>query len=135
MNAHNKTDFIQRSIVHSKIQVVTHHYRRISCSQYLLQVQVQAQPKCSNALTQRMIPYSHNGSQFKVSESNAALTLTKMSTMHNFTYRFAHIFQSTFASTHSRSQRSFKACNGAECKCMLTGPTGQILGVVMHGSQ
>ncbi|KAG5577090.1 hypothetical protein H5410_057224 [Solanum commersonii] len=24
-------------------------------------MQVQAQPKCSNVLTQRMIPYSHNG--------------------------------------------------------------------------
>ncbi|KAG5572258.1 hypothetical protein H5410_062024 [Solanum commersonii] len=50
---------MQRSNVHSKIQVVTQQYQRISCSQYLLQMQVQAQPKCSNALTQGMISYSH----------------------------------------------------------------------------
>ncbi|KAG5580288.1 hypothetical protein H5410_050915, partial [Solanum commersonii] len=34
---------MQRSIVESKIQVVTHYYYRISSSQYLLQMQVQAQ--------------------------------------------------------------------------------------------
>ncbi|KAG5571190.1 hypothetical protein H5410_060956 [Solanum commersonii] len=33
---------IQGSIVYSKIQVVTHHYQRFSCLQYLLLVQVQA---------------------------------------------------------------------------------------------
>ncbi|KAG5599494.1 hypothetical protein H5410_030864 [Solanum commersonii] len=79
-------------------------------------MQIQAQPKCSNALTQRMIPYSHNDSQFKASESNAILTLTKMNIMHNFTHMFTRIFQSTLTSAHSRSQRSFKDCNGAECK-------------------
>ncbi|KAG5619826.1 hypothetical protein H5410_005044, partial [Solanum commersonii] len=48
MNAHNKTQFtFQRSIVHSKIQVVTHQYQRILCSQYLTQMQVQAQLKCN----------------------------------------------------------------------------------------
>ncbi|KAG5606188.1 hypothetical protein H5410_027680 [Solanum commersonii] len=62
-----------------------------------------------------MIPYSHNGSQFKASESDAMLTLTK-TTMHNFTHSFTHIFQSIFASAHSRSQRSFESCNGAERK-------------------
>ncbi|KAG5610224.1 hypothetical protein H5410_021505, partial [Solanum commersonii] len=31
--------------MYSKIQVVTHHYQRFSCSQYLLLVQVQAQQK------------------------------------------------------------------------------------------
>ncbi|KAG5585548.1 hypothetical protein H5410_045982 [Solanum commersonii] len=40
-----------RSIVYSKIQIVTHHYQRFSCSQYLLLVQVQAQQKYLNALT------------------------------------------------------------------------------------
>ncbi|KAG5612057.1 hypothetical protein H5410_023338 [Solanum commersonii] len=63
-------------------------------------MQVQAQPKCSNALTQRMIPYSHNGSQFKASESNATPTFTKMNTMHNFTHKFARIIQSTLALAH-----------------------------------
>ncbi|KAG5581769.1 hypothetical protein H5410_052396 [Solanum commersonii] len=91
------TLLMQRSIVHSKIQVVTHHYQRISCSQYLLKMQVQAQQKCSNALTQRKIPYSHNGSQFKVLDSNAMLTLTQ------------------------DQKGFFKACNGAECKCMAFG--------------
>ncbi|KAG5631727.1 hypothetical protein H5410_003444 [Solanum commersonii] len=52
MNAHNKTQFTyERSNVHSKIQVVTYQYQIISCSQYLLQMQVQAQPKWSNAFT------------------------------------------------------------------------------------
>ncbi|KAG5605590.1 hypothetical protein H5410_027082 [Solanum commersonii] len=82
---------MKRSIVHSKIQVMTHQYQRTSCSQYLLQMQVQAQPKCSNALTQGMIPYSHNGSQFTASESHAKLTLTKKNTMHNFIHRFARV--------------------------------------------
>ncbi|KAG5589975.1 hypothetical protein H5410_040489 [Solanum commersonii] len=30
--------------------------------------------------------FTHNGSQFKVLESNATLTLTKMNTMHDFTH-------------------------------------------------
>ncbi|KAG5590888.1 hypothetical protein H5410_041402 [Solanum commersonii] len=47
---------MQRSIVYSKIQVVTHHYQRFSISQYSLQIQVQAQQWYSNALTQIMIP-------------------------------------------------------------------------------
>ncbi|KAG5585675.1 hypothetical protein H5410_046109 [Solanum commersonii] len=41
------------------------------------------------------------------SKSNATLTLTRMNTIHNFTHRFARIFQSTFVSTHSISKRSF----------------------------
>ncbi|KAG5578671.1 hypothetical protein H5410_058805 [Solanum commersonii] len=36
--------------------------------------------------------FTHNGQQFKVPESNATLTLTKMNTMHAFTHRFAYIF-------------------------------------------
>ncbi|KAG5632164.1 hypothetical protein H5410_003881 [Solanum commersonii] len=44
------------SIMYSKIQVVTHHYQIFSNSQYLLLMQVQAQQKYLNALTQRMIP-------------------------------------------------------------------------------
>ncbi|KAG5599016.1 hypothetical protein H5410_030386 [Solanum commersonii] len=100
---------MQRSIVYSRTQVVTHHYQRISSLQYLLQMQVQAQLKCSSSLTQRMIPFSYTMvQQFKVLESNAMLTLTKMSIMHDFTHRFACNFQSKFVSTHSRSQRSFQ---------------------------
>ncbi|KAG5599581.1 hypothetical protein H5410_030951, partial [Solanum commersonii] len=79
-------------------------------------MQVQAQLKYSNAPTERMIPYSHKSSQFKASESNGTITLTKMNLMHDFTHKFAHIFHSTLASAHSRSQRSFKAGNGAKCK-------------------
>ncbi|KAG5599833.1 hypothetical protein H5410_031203 [Solanum commersonii] len=79
-------------------------------------MQVQAQPKCSKALTQGMIPYSHNGLQFNASKSDTMLTLTKMNTMYAFTHRFARIFQSTFVSAHSRSKVHVKACNGAEYK-------------------
>ncbi|KAG5585128.1 hypothetical protein H5410_045562 [Solanum commersonii] len=103
---------MQRSNVHSKIQVATHQYQRTSCSQYLLQIQVQAQPKCSIALTQGLIPYSHNGSQFKASELDATLTLKKKNTLHNFTHRFARIFQSAFVLAHSLSKRSFQATFG-----------------------
>ncbi|KAG5600607.1 hypothetical protein H5410_031977 [Solanum commersonii] len=98
---------MERSNVHSMFQVVPHHYQRISSSHYFLQMQLQAQLKCSNALTQRMIP-SYNGSQFKALKSNATLSLAKMNTMHDFTHRFVRIFQSTHASAHSRSQRSFQ---------------------------
>ncbi|KAG5580424.1 hypothetical protein H5410_051051 [Solanum commersonii] len=48
---------MQGSIVYPNIQVVTHHYQRFSSSQYLLQMQVQAQQKHSNGLTQRMMPF------------------------------------------------------------------------------
>ncbi|KAG5629999.1 hypothetical protein H5410_001716 [Solanum commersonii] len=68
-------------------------------------MEVEAQPDCSNALTQRMIPYSNNDSLFKASKSDATLTLTKMNTMHAFSHRFARIFQSTFVLAHSRSKR------------------------------
>ncbi|KAG5586307.1 hypothetical protein H5410_046741 [Solanum commersonii] len=60
MNTHNKTQFAYAKIKCAlKNQVVTHQYQRISSSQHLLQMQVQAQPKCSNTLTQGMISYSH----------------------------------------------------------------------------
>ncbi|KAG5609696.1 hypothetical protein H5410_020977 [Solanum commersonii] len=69
-------------------------------------MQVQTQQKCSNSLTQTMIPYSHTMVQsFKALESRSTLTLTKINTIHDFTYKFALIFQSTFASAHSRSKR------------------------------
>ncbi|KAG5615488.1 hypothetical protein H5410_015312, partial [Solanum commersonii] len=41
----------QGSLVYSKIQIVTPRYQRLSCSKYLLLVQVQAQQKYLNALT------------------------------------------------------------------------------------
>ncbi|KAG5599816.1 hypothetical protein H5410_031186, partial [Solanum commersonii] len=60
MNVHTGFNLLmQGSIVYSKTQVVTHHYQRFSSSQHLLQMQVQAQLRYSNALTQRMISYSH----------------------------------------------------------------------------
>ncbi|KAG5600312.1 hypothetical protein H5410_031682 [Solanum commersonii] len=43
---------MRRSNVHSKFQVVTHHYQRISSSLYLLQMKVQAQLKQLFQLTQ-----------------------------------------------------------------------------------
>uniref|UniRef100_A0A0V0HMQ9 Putative ovule protein n=1 Tax=Solanum chacoense TaxID=4108 RepID=A0A0V0HMQ9_SOLCH len=88
---------MQGSIVHSKIQVVTHHYQRISSSLYLLQMQVQAQQRYSNALTKRMIPYSHTMVQsIKVPKSRSTLTVKNINTMHDFTHRFALIFQWIF---------------------------------------
>ncbi|KAG5571401.1 hypothetical protein H5410_061167 [Solanum commersonii] len=46
MNAHTRLNLLmRRSNVHSKIQVVTHHYQRISSLLYLLQMQVQAQQR------------------------------------------------------------------------------------------
>ncbi|KAG5628685.1 hypothetical protein H5410_000402 [Solanum commersonii] len=69
-------------------------------------MQVQGQQRYSNALTQRIIPYSHTmAQQFRALESNATLTLTKMNTMHDFTQRYARIFQSTLVAAHSRSKR------------------------------
>ncbi|KAG5611351.1 hypothetical protein H5410_022632, partial [Solanum commersonii] len=70
---------MQRSSVHSKIKIVTHQYQRVSCSQYLPQMQ----------------------------ESDATLTLTKMKTIYAFTHRFARIFQLTFVSTFSRKKKEF----------------------------
>ena len=121
MNAHTRLNLLmRRSNVHSKFQVVTHHYQRISSSWYLLQMQVQTQQRYSNALTQRMIPYSHTMVQQLIApESQSTLTLRKINTMHDFTHRFALIFQPTIISAHSRSKRSFQAYNGAECKGMV----------------
>ncbi|KAG5599266.1 hypothetical protein H5410_030636 [Solanum commersonii] len=47
-----------------------------------------------------MIPYSHNGSQFKASKSDATLTLTNMNTMHLI----------------QNKKGLFKACNGLSSK-------------------
>ncbi|KAG5606497.1 hypothetical protein H5410_027989, partial [Solanum commersonii] len=67
MHATRLSSLMQGSIVYSKIQIVTHHHQRFSCSQYLLLVKVQAQQKYLNALAKRMILYSHTDiSQFKV---------------------------------------------------------------------
>ncbi|KAG5629906.1 hypothetical protein H5410_001623 [Solanum commersonii] len=82
---------MQGSLVYSNIQIVTHHYQGISCSQYLLLVQVQAQPKVSKC----------------PDESDTTLTLKKRNKMHVSTHRFALIFQLTFDSPYSRSKRSF----------------------------
>ncbi|KAG5590342.1 hypothetical protein H5410_040856 [Solanum commersonii] len=51
---------MQGSIVYLKTQVVTHHDQRFSSSLYLLQMQVRAQQRYSNPLTQRMIQHSHS---------------------------------------------------------------------------
>ncbi|KAG5615190.1 hypothetical protein H5410_015014 [Solanum commersonii] len=111
---------MQGSIVHSKTQVVTHHYQRFSSSQYLLQMQVQAQQRYSNVLTERMIPYSHTMVQSLIApESQSTLTLTKMNTMHDSTHRFTRIFQSTLFELTQDQKRLFKSCNRAESKGMV----------------
>ncbi|KAG5580414.1 hypothetical protein H5410_051041 [Solanum commersonii] len=65
--------------------------------------------------------FIQNGSQFKALKSNAMLTLTKINTKHDSTHRFARIFQSTLASTHSRLKKKglFKVRHGSECKGMV----------------
>ncbi|KAG5585136.1 hypothetical protein H5410_045570 [Solanum commersonii] len=77
---------MQRSIVYSKIQVVTHHYQRFSCSQYFLLVQVQVEQK--RLINSRL--------------GDATLTLKKRNTVQVFTHRLARIFQSIFGSAHLR---------------------------------
>ena len=111
---------MQRSNVQSKIQVATHQYQRISCSQYLHQMQVQAQPKCSNALTQGMISYSHkrflglklwNQMQRSLSQGRRQRMISPIGLP---VFSGQHLFQLT------QDQKGlFKACNGAECKCMV----------------
>ncbi|KAG5571483.1 hypothetical protein H5410_061249 [Solanum commersonii] len=54
MNGHRRLNLLmQGSIVYSKSQVVTHHYQKISSSIYFLHMEVQAQQRYSNALTQK----------------------------------------------------------------------------------
>ncbi|KAG5571402.1 hypothetical protein H5410_061168 [Solanum commersonii] len=118
MNAHTRLNLLmRRSNVHSKFQVVTHHYRRISSSLYLLRMKVQTQQRKSNALTQRMIPYSHTMvKQFKVSESNTTLTLTKKNTIILSPISLP-IFSNRQLFQLTKDQKGlFKACNGAESK-------------------
>ncbi|KAG5600222.1 hypothetical protein H5410_031592, partial [Solanum commersonii] len=82
---------MQRSIMYSKIQVVTHHYLRFSCSQYLLLVQVQAHQNVSKCphikndsiFTHRDLPLVSNRSSVRLTQDKNGLS---------------------------------KACNGAECK-------------------
>ncbi|KAG5599074.1 hypothetical protein H5410_030444 [Solanum commersonii] len=108
---------MQGSIVHSKIQVVTHHYQRFSSSQYLLQMQVQAQQRYSNSLTTKMITYSHTIlQQFIAPKSHTTLTLTKTNTC-----MASPICLPLFSDQHSfqltQDQKGFfKACNETECK-------------------
>ncbi|KAG5586425.1 hypothetical protein H5410_046859 [Solanum commersonii] len=52
--------------------------------------------------------------------------------MYDSTHRVALIFQSTLFSAYLRAQRSFKACNGDECKDQLIELTGQVLVVTKH---
>ncbi|KAG5631842.1 hypothetical protein H5410_003559, partial [Solanum commersonii] len=93
---------MQGSIVYSKIQIVTHHHQRFSCSQYLLLVQVQAQQKYLIALAQRMIPYSHTDmSQVKI-RNQIQRSHSKKGTQ----CMFSPIDQKGLS----------KTCNGAECK-------------------
>ncbi|KAG5630813.1 hypothetical protein H5410_002530 [Solanum commersonii] len=54
--------------------------------------------------------------QFKAPESNATLTLTKMNTMHDFTYRLPLFSNQQLFQLTQDQKGLFKACNGAECK-------------------
>ena len=111
---------MQGSIVYSKIQVVTHHYQRFSCSQYLPQMQVQAQQRYSNALTTKMIAYSHAIlQQFIVLESHTTLTLTKMNKCMTSPIGLP-LFSNRLSIRLTQDQKGIsKACNGVECKGMV----------------
>ncbi|KAG5570236.1 hypothetical protein H5410_060002, partial [Solanum commersonii] len=82
---------MQGSIVYLKIQVVTYHYQRFSCSQYLLLVQVQAQQKVSKC------PHMKNDSIF--------------------THRGLPLFSNRLSIRFTQDQKGLsKAYNGDECK-------------------
>ncbi|KAG5630032.1 hypothetical protein H5410_001749 [Solanum commersonii] len=84
-----------QGIVYSKIQVVTHHYQRFSCSRYLLLVQVQAQQKVSKC------PHMKNDSIF--------------------THRGLPLFSNQLLIRLTQDQKGLSnACNGVECKVLLS---------------
>ena len=100
---------MQGSILYSYIQVVTQHYQRFPCSQYLLLVQVQAQQivsKCPHIKNDSTI--TRTGYSIQEQQSDATLTLKNRNKMRVFTHRFALTFQSTFDLAYSRSKRSFQ---------------------------
>ncbi|KAG5584870.1 hypothetical protein H5410_045304, partial [Solanum commersonii] len=110
MNAHNKTQFTYAKIkcalkdsscdsLISKNLMLTILASNVSLSSTKVF-------KCPHIRNDSI--FTHNGLQFKDSESNVMLTLTKMNMRHTFTHRFACICRSTFVSSHSRSQRSFQ---------------------------
>ena len=100
--------------MYQKIQVMSHHYQSFSRSQYLLQVQVQAQQRYSNALTTKMIPYSHKIAQkFKVSESYKTLTcMIPPISLPLFSNQ--HFIQLT-----KDNKGLLEAYSRVECKCMV----------------
>ena len=107
MHKTKRNILMQGSNVHSKTQVVAHHYHIFSVSQYFLQIKVRAQTIIYPHIKNDSI-FTHNGIQFKFPESILTLTLTRMNTMHELTHRFAHIYQSSFVLAHSRSKTSFQ---------------------------
>ncbi|KAG5605524.1 hypothetical protein H5410_027016 [Solanum commersonii] len=80
-------------------------------------MQVQAQQRYSNALTTKMIPYSHTIFQhFRVPKSHTTLTLTNLNTCMTSPiglplFSIQHSFQLT-----QDHKGLFNTCNGAECK-------------------
>ncbi|KAG5595503.1 hypothetical protein H5410_036735 [Solanum commersonii] len=107
MNAHNKTQF-----TYAKIKCALKDSScdsPISKNLMLTIVASNASPsstkvfKCPHTRNESI--FTHNGLQYKASESNAMKTFKKMNTMHTLTHRFARIFQSTLASAQSRSRR------------------------------
>ena len=104
MNAHNKTQF-----TYAKIKCAL---KDSSCDTPLPKILMLAiLATCASSSSTKvlkcpytkMIPYSHTIlQQFIVPKSHTTLTLTKMNTMHDFTHRFALIFQPTIVSAHSR---------------------------------
>ncbi|KAG5580645.1 hypothetical protein H5410_051272 [Solanum commersonii] len=95
-------------------------------------MQVQAQPKCSNALTQRMIPYSHNGSQFKAPESDATLTVTKKNTVNDFTHSHNDMQRVHMLSMHlhlASSLPHIHVCSIISTIEVIEDPSAKLVGI------
>ncbi|KAG5569048.1 hypothetical protein H5410_058814, partial [Solanum commersonii] len=106
MNAHKKTQ-----LTHARINCALKNSSCDSPLSKILKFTILASNASSRSTMVLKCPhtkndsiFTHNDSQFKALESNATLTLTNMNTIHDFTLRYAIIFQSTIVSAHSRSK-------------------------------
>uniref|UniRef100_M1DG64 Uncharacterized protein n=1 Tax=Solanum tuberosum TaxID=4113 RepID=M1DG64_SOLTU len=121
MNAHNKTQ-----LTHARINCALKDSSCDSPLSKMLKFTILALNASSSSTKVLKFPhnkddsiFTHNSSTIYSSRITSDSHTHKDEHMHDFTHRFALIFQSTLDSAHSRSKRSFKACNGDECKVFL----------------
>ncbi|KAG5580821.1 hypothetical protein H5410_051448 [Solanum commersonii] len=122
MNAHNKTQ-----LTHAKINCAL---KDSSCDlplSKILKFTILASNASSSSTNVLKCP--HNKDDFIFTHNSSTIYsfgitynshTHKDEHMHDFTQRFALIFQAKLISAHLRSQRSFKACNGVECKVVYS---------------